>query len=304
MGRQSSTRAVLFVDISQSGSIYQKLGDTAALNIITACIETLTALLPHFEGVLTKTLGDAMLCVFPSVDLAVRAAGEMQAVIANTRPGNYSVGIHIGIAHGRVILEGGDVFGDTVNVAAYLTAVALREQILATETAANALSPPLKSCIRPVFQTLLKGSTDESMVFQVLWKTDRMEITDVNFPPRKTVPGDTGSLMVSFDETRVRLDRWRPSITIGRGPDCDLVVPGHYASRQHLTIRLARTRFYLIDHSINGTFVSLKGGPEMHVLRQDMPLEEWGELSLGRPSSENPKGVVRINYDRRSMFRV
>jgi hypothetical protein len=228
----------------------------------------------------------------------------MQAVITNDRPGNYPVGIHIGLAFGPVILEALDVFGDTVNVAAYLTAVAMREQILATQSLESALSPELKSCIRPVFHAVLKGSDTESMVYQVLWKTDRMEITDVNLHSHKVIPGDTGSLIVELDGERVRIDQWRPSITIGRAPECDLIVPDRYASRQHLTVKLMRTRFYLIDHSINGTFVKLKDGQEVHVLREDFPLDRSGEISVGRSGAGRTEGLITFSYDRRSMYRI
>ncbi|HUP93806.1 MAG TPA: adenylate/guanylate cyclase domain-containing protein [Burkholderiales bacterium] len=295
---------MLFADVSESGNLYQKLGDTAARNIIDGCIGVLSGVLPRFEGILTKTLGDAILCLFPTADLAVLAAGEMQAAVTQLRTGGHAVAIHIGVAYGPVLLEDGDVFGDTVNVAAYLTAVAMREQILATEATSGALSPPLRSCIRPVFQTVLKGSMSESMVFQVLWKTDRMEITDVNLPTHKTIPGDTGSLMVSLGDARVRVDQLRPTMTMGRAEDCDLVVTDPYASRKHLTIRLMRTRFYLIDHSINGTFVTLDGGPEVHVLRQDLPLDSSGEIALGRSRAANSDGLISFSYDRRSMYRV
>jgi adenylate cyclase len=304
MARQSSTRAVLFADVSESSALYQKLGDTAARNIIHTCLRALTDLLPRFQGVLVKTIGDAVLCVFPTADLAVFAASEMQAIVTNDRPGNYPVGIHVGLSYGPVLLEGSDVFGDTVNVAAYLTAVAMREQILATQPLENALSPELKSCIRPVFHAVLKGSETESVVYQVLWKTDRMEITDVDFQAHKIIPRDTGSLIVSLEEERVRIDQWRPEVSIGRAAECDLVVPDRYASRQHVTIRLTRTRFYLIDHSINGTFVTFEGGQEVHVLREDLPLDRSGEISLGRSRGARTDGVIEFNYDRRSMFRI
>src|SRR5689334_5024112 len=255
MGRQTETRAVLFADVSQSGALYQKLGDTSARNIINACLGTMVDLLPRFKGVLVKTLGDAIFCTFPTADFAVRAASEMQSIVTSTRPGNHPVGIHIGLAYGPVLLEEADVFGDTVNVAAYVAAVATREQILTTESLEAALSPELKSCIRPIFQTVLKSTGRESVVYQVLWRPDRMDITEVNFHAHKVIPGDTGSLLVSLDDETVRINQWRPSITIGRGQECDLVLADRYVSRQHLTIRLMRTRFYLIDHSINGTFV-------------------------------------------------
>ncbi|MDB5864305.1 MAG: hypothetical protein JWO70_2111 [Betaproteobacteria bacterium] len=304
MARHSGIKAVLFADVSESSTLYQKLGDTTARNIINACLSTLAALLPKYEGVLVKTLGDAVMCVLPTADLAVLAASEMQAVVTNDSPGNYPVGIHIGLAHGPVLLEDGDVFGDTVNVAAYLTAVAIREQILATEPTGHAVSPELKSCIRPVFHAVLKGAETDSMVYEVMWKTDRTEITDVNLQSRKVIPRDIGSLIVALDDQRVRIDQWRPEMTIGRSHDCSLVVPDRLASRQHLTIKVVRTRFYLIDHSINGSFVTLKDGQEVHVLREDLALDRSGVISLGRSGAGRSEGVIAFSYDRRSMFRI
>lgn len=304
MGREPVTRAVLFADISDSSALYQKLGDTPARNIVNACVDVMAAVLPRFEGHVVKTLGDAILCVFPTADLAVRAAGEMQAVVTESRPGNYPVAIHIGLHYGPVLLEEDDVFGDTVNVAAYLTAVAMREQILTTEATESALSAELQSCVRPVFHTVLKGSGRESVVYQVLWKTDRIEITDVNLHANRVIPGDAGSLIVALEGERVRIDQWRPSIRIGRSKECDIVVPDRYASRQHLTIRAMRTRFYLIDHSINGTYVTLQGGDEIHVLRGEVPLDRSGVLSLGRSRTDTAAPVVSFDYDRRSMYRI
>lgn len=304
MGRQSSTRAVLFADVSQSGALYQKLGDTAARTVINACLAALSDLLPRFEGTLVKTLGDAIFCTFPTADLAVLAASEMQSVATTTRPGDHPVGIHIGLAYGPVLLEDADVFGDTVNVAAYVAAVATREQILTTEATESALSPELKSCIRPIFQTVLKGTGRESTVYQILWKTDRMDITEVNFHAHKVIPGDTGSLLVSLEPATIRINQWRPTITIGRGDECDLVVTDRSASRQHLTIRLMRTRFYLIDHSINGTFVTLNNREEVHVLRGELPLDSSGEISLSRTRAERSSEMITFAYDRRSQYRI
>jgi adenylate cyclase len=169
MGRHSEDKAVLFADISGSSALYQKLGDATARQMVVACIETMSSVLPRFEGELVKTVGDAILCVFPTADLAARAAGEMQSAVSGTRFANHPMAIHVGVNYGRVLIDDGDVFGDTVNVAAYLTAVAMRDQILTTEATEQALSPALKSSVRPVFNTVLKGSGRESIVYQVLW---------------------------------------------------------------------------------------------------------------------------------------
>lgn len=296
--------AVLFADITESTSLYQKLGDGAARNIVNACLALINGVLPRYDGRLVKTIGDEVMCVFPSADLAVLAASEMQSLVASTKPGNYPVAVHVGLHYGSVLVEEGDVFGDTVNVAAYLTAVATAEQILTTEATERCLSAALKSCVRPIFHAMLKGSDQESTVYQVLWRTDNLDLTDVNLQSNKTIPGDTGSLLVTLEEERVRVDQWRTSIVIGRSQDCDLVVAERFASRQHLSIKLVRTHFYLFDHSINGTFVSLESGEEVHVLRRELLLDGSGQICVGRSRVERPGELITFTRDRRSLYRV
>ena len=304
MTRQTRTLAVMFADISDSTSLYQKLGDSAARNIVNACLQVINGVLARYEGRLVKTIGDEVMCVFPDADLAVLAASDMQAQVSATKPGNYPVAIHVGLHYGPVLVEENDVFGDTVNVAAYLRAAATAEQILTTDAIERCLTAALKTCVRPIFNAVLKGSEQESTVYQVLWRTDRTDLTDVNLQPNKMIPGDTGALLVTLDEERVRVDQWRTGIVIGRSKDCDLVVTDNFASRRHLSIKLVRTHFYLFDHSINGTFVTLGSGEEVHVLRRELLLDGSGEIYVGRSRVERPTGVITFEPDRRSMYRV
>ena len=296
--------AVMFADISDSTSLYQKLGDAAARNIVNACLKVINGVLARYEGRLVKTIGDEVMCVFPDADLAVLAASDMQAQVSASKPGNYPVSIHVGLHYGPVLVEENDVFGDTVNVAAYLRAAATAEQILTTDAVEGCLTAALKTCVRPIFNAVLKGSEIESTVYQVLWRTDRTDLTDVNLQPSKMIPGDTGALLVTLDEERVRVDQWRTGIVIGRSKDCDLVVTDNFASRRHLSIKLVRTHFYLFDHSINGTFVTLGSGEEVHVLRRELLLDGSGEIYVGRSRVSRPSGVITFEPDRRSMYRV
>ena len=118
------------------------------------------------------------------------------------------------------------------------------------------------------------------------------------------MPGDTGSLVLTLDDKRARVDQWRREVTVGRGLDCDLVVTDKCASRRHLTVKLMRTSFHLIDHSINGTFVALESGEEVHVLRGELLLEGSGQFMLGRRRVERPSEVIHFTRDRRSLYRI
>jgi hypothetical protein len=295
---------VLFADISDSTRLYSTLGDNAARVVVNACLSLIGNVVERNKGRVVKTIGDEVMCVFRRADDAVLAASEMQSQIDAKRPGKYHVKIHVGLHYGPVLVENNDVFGDTVNAAAYLRAVAAAEQILTTEATEKNLSPELKANVRPVFKAVLKGSTEESTVYQVVWHQDIAALTDVNLRSHKIIPGDQGSLLVAYRNLTLRLDQTRPNITIGRDDDCDFVVPGKLASRKHVSIRLLRTHFYLIDSSLNGTFVTLESGEEVHVLRGELLLDGSGKLALGRSAREGATEIITFIRDRRSMYPV
>ena len=68
-------------------------------------------------------------------------------------------------------------------------------------------------------------------------------------------------------------------------------------------IRLLRTHFYLLDHSLNGTFVTRENGEEVHVLRGELLLDSSGKMSLGKSALEGETEVITFARDRRSMYR-
>ena len=303
MARENQSLTVLFADVTESSRLYNQLGDAEARAAINACLAALVALLPRFDGRLVKTLGDAIMCVFPTAAQGVNAATEMQSCVMNEVPGGHPLRIHIGLHAGPVLVEGSDVFGDTVNAAAFLTNVAMAEQILLSEATEKELPPFLKPLVRPLFRAALKGSTGESSIFQVLWRTDNLELTDVNLMVSRRLPADAGSLVVVLDETRARVDRWHPLLTLGRDLASDVPVLEQFASRRHCSIRLVRSSFYLVDHSVNGTYVTFASGDEVHLLRGEIVLEGSGEIRLGRSRIESTASTVLFRRDRRSQFR-
>src|SRR5499427_3718960 len=79
------------------------------------------------RGRIVKTTGDGMLAEFQSVVDAVRCAAEVQRGMIDREPqlpDEQRIKFRIGINLGDVIAERGDIFGDGVNVAARLEALA------------------------------------------------------------------------------------------------------------------------------------------------------------------------------------
>src|SRR5690242_4558153 len=79
------------------------------------------------RGRIVKTTGDGMLVEFASVVDALRCAVELQRGMAERNaevPQERRIEFRVGIHQGDVISEGNDIFGDGVNVAARLEALA------------------------------------------------------------------------------------------------------------------------------------------------------------------------------------
>jgi adenylate cyclase len=81
----------------------------------------------HHRGRIVKTTGDGLLVEFASVVDAVRCATQVQSGMAarnaDVPPGS-RIELRIGINLGDIIVDGDDIFGDGVNVAARLEALA------------------------------------------------------------------------------------------------------------------------------------------------------------------------------------
>lgn len=126
-------------------------------DIVRSCIEAR-------GGRVIKTIGDAFMAEFESPLKAVRAAVQAQVMLQGLNAGlprRKARNVRIGIHYGEVSDRGGDLFGDTVNIAARLEGQAPHGGICVSGEARNALSEsefklahlgpkPLKNIRRPV----------------------------------------------------------------------------------------------------------------------------------------------------------
>jgi adenylate cyclase len=95
-------------------------------------------------GRMVKLMGDGALVEFPSVVEAVMSAVEVQAAVAKRNafvPDGLRLQFRVGINVGDVIIDGSDIYGDGVNVAARL----------------EALSPPGGVCISDAVYQQIRG---------------------------------------------------------------------------------------------------------------------------------------------------
>src|ERR1700719_144828 len=84
-------------------------------------------LIASHRGRIANTAGDSVLAEFGSAVDAVQCAVEVQAALKGTnsslspdRQINFRIGVHVG----DIMVKGGDLFGDGVNIAARLQTIA------------------------------------------------------------------------------------------------------------------------------------------------------------------------------------
>src|SRR5262249_51647352 len=118
--------AILAADV-QGYSRLMGADEEGTLRVLTAYREGTDALIQQHRGRIVGTAGDSILAEFASAVDAVQCAVEIQRALTakNTElPAERRMELRIGINVGDVIVEGLQIYGDGVNIAARLEALA------------------------------------------------------------------------------------------------------------------------------------------------------------------------------------
>lgn len=298
---ETSRRAILFADVCESTRIYETIGDTQALALINRLFKSLDNEVASHAGVTVKTLGDAMVCEFSDPDGAFRAACAMQKAAVDLATASESGGlkIKIGMTYGPVVIEDGDVFGDTVNVCSRLVTIANPAQVLTTRQMVDALSPGLRTRCRELYPVKVRNRAGEIMVCDVIWRLD-IDTTRVNdtMPLDITPATPTWVLKLTHAGDTIVVDE-TGAVRIGREADNDLVVSTEHASRLHARIFSRDGAFFLADQSTNGTFLMTDGTDrEVRLRRSEAVLGERGWIGLGQSAASHGDHVLRYRLER------
>jgi class 3 adenylate cyclase len=180
-GEQISVGAmtVVFTDLKNSTQLYQEIGDAPAFGRVLTHFEILKACVAAEDGAIVKTMGDAIMAVFPRPVAALRAMVEAQRWLAEPQRFSFANGVSVppsslaplalkvGIHHGPCLAinqnERLDYFGTTVNIAARLCALSaggdlvLSSTVRADAEVAAHLAAPSPPFVASQEETRLKG---------------------------------------------------------------------------------------------------------------------------------------------------
>src|SRR5262245_569390 len=127
MTEQRRLAAIVSADVAGYSRLMgrDESGTLAALKALRQ--EIVDPAIASHGGRIVKTTGDGLLLEFPSVVNAVRCAIELQTDVAAQGakvPEDQRITFRIGVNLGDVIVDGDDIFGDGVNIAARLEVLA------------------------------------------------------------------------------------------------------------------------------------------------------------------------------------
>jgi TolB-like protein/Tfp pilus assembly protein PilF len=158
--------------------------------------EILLPLVESHKGRIVKLMGDGILMEFTSAVSAVRCAVELQSAMASANASlseNKRIVFRVGISLGDVMVEGSDIYGDGVNIAARLEAIADPGGICVSDTIHRQVQGKvdfrfddlgersLKNIATPVRVYRLRGEGTQAKAPPVLALPDRPSIAVLPF---------------------------------------------------------------------------------------------------------------------------
>ncbi len=167
---------LLFTDLKGSTAMYERLGDLNAYALVREHFALLGATVQEHSGAIVKTIGDAVMAVFSRPIDAVSAALHILEDIGryNAEHGDpgliLKIGAHCGPSIAVTLNENLDYFGQTVNVAARVQALAEAGEICLSEAlySAPGVAELLAGHKVVAFDAPLRGVEGSACVYRML----------------------------------------------------------------------------------------------------------------------------------------
>ncbi|MDB5891447.1 MAG: adenylate/guanylate cyclase protein [Polaromonas sp.] len=283
---------VVFADLNGSTGVFELLGNAKATQAITRLTGWMGRVCTLNNGQVVKNLGDGVLMVFTENTDAIDAVMEMQRVHTErikTWPESFKMRLQIGLSRGEVIEQGGDFFGDAVNVAARLSDLSGPDQILGTETVIHELEPNGPVRFRSLGSMDIRGRNEACLVYRVEWQNEfgseffTLPASLNAMYPMKTT-SNTAAIRLSWLDVNATFTPAQLPIHIGRDTETQFVINDPRVSRLHAKISWRAGKYHLEDVSSYGTWLRFaENQAVINLRRQECPLLVKGEMAMGAP---------------------
>jgi TolB-like protein/class 3 adenylate cyclase len=201
--------AVLAADVAGYSRLMGRDENGTLSRLRTHRSERLEPTLARHGGRLVKLTGDGALIEFPSAVDALSAAIEFQQSMAEAnrdQPGETAIVFRIGLHLGDLIVEGDDLYGDGVNVAARLEAEAAPGGIVISYSVRDAVAGRLKATFNDLGSLALKNIDRPVQGFGVTWDAADWKVVAQSAPAVPAAPPPEGDVPLTLPD--------RPSIAV------------------------------------------------------------------------------------------
>ena len=173
MPQSRQLAAIMFTDIAGYTAL---MGDNEqeALELLEKNRLLQKPIIAQYNGRWIKELGDGVLASFNTVSDAVNAAIKIQESCDQAKEFQLRIGIHLG----EVVFESNDVFGDGVNVASRIQAIAVPGGIYISESVQNNIFNKKQITTRFVKEENLKNVKEPVRIYEVIMKSLSASITE------------------------------------------------------------------------------------------------------------------------------
>ncbi|MCX7041934.1 MAG: adenylate/guanylate cyclase domain-containing protein [Gammaproteobacteria bacterium] len=296
---QTRPQTILFADVSGSTRLFETKGDVEARRLIAAVLDALSIVCVGHGGRVIKTIGDEIMCTLPTAMSGLLAACDMQRKMS--RDINFvreNLAVRIGFHHGNALDENDDVFGDAVNVAARMTSLAKREQIVSTASTVNGLTGTRLPETRSLGRARVSGKLLPIEIVDVVWQEDTSGMTMVQSAIRMGDAAPAGAkLTLRHRGKLIELTENSEPFMMGREVSNNLVVEADWVSRTHAQIEYKRGHFMITDRSTNATYVCIGQDPELRLHRDEVHLRKSGSISMGQAASANTHDLIHFSTE-------
>ena len=163
MSSSRQLAAIMFTDIVGYTALMGK-DEQKAFELLSKNRQIQKPIIEQYNGRWIKELGDGVMASFSTVSDAVNAAVKIQQTCNAAKDFQLRIGIHLG----EVVFENDDVFGDGVNIASRIQAIANPGSIFISEAVHNSISNKKEFQTKYVREEKLKNVKEPVKIYQVI----------------------------------------------------------------------------------------------------------------------------------------
>ena len=172
---QRKLAAILFADAVGSSRLMGRDESATVARLLEHLNQRLAPAATHRGGRVVRLKGDGSLVEFASaVDAFAAAITFQQTMIEANRgqPDDQAIVFRVGLHLGDVVVQGDDIYGDAVNVAARLEAEAPAGGIVVSRAVREAVTGRLKVSLHPLGELALKNIERPIRAFRAEWNAE------------------------------------------------------------------------------------------------------------------------------------